>query len=490
MSNSKQSNEQYNKQYNKLKEYYEKNKDNIIATFSCPITTFVSDEPVVADDGNIYDYDTIKDWYNNGKHKSPLTKQRITDDFKPIQLWKEIFNVFVEIDPELKDYIMEKDNSFETNKFIIAELLENSSEDHHLLKKYKNYKLFDNDHDTYSPHYIFLELLLENCNNLNIIKYVFSNCDDLLNKYNGKHVLYFAYQHASSEVINYIENLQFTKDSQSIKDILLSKKIKSINSNGEIDYDNHDNNNDNESSDNNNDNDNDNESSDKSNNEKTEYSSIYRYGLINKKINDNYDIMKKIFDNIEMNELTIGNKDIVSYAIENYTMEIIRLLLDNYCDEIEIDYMSLIKSIFNNDNIDFEAKKYLIELCMKKDVTVKDKSLDEEENTLAHFISWKCAKDIEMIKYMSSIDLNLELENKNRWRPIHFICRYGNRETIEYIMGIGICLTALCNFDGQEVVCYNLVDVNDSLDNTSRNDIIRQFIEFIEIIAITNELNN
>ena len=88
-----------------LKEFYDKNEENIQSLFSCPITCFFPAEPVVADDGNIYDEDAISTWYNSNHGKSPLTNQKMTNNFQTIPLWNDIIKMFVEIDTDLKDML-------------------------------------------------------------------------------------------------------------------------------------------------------------------------------------------------------------------------------------------------------------------------------------------------------------------------------------------------------------------------------------------------
>ena len=48
----------------------------------------------------------------------------------------------------------------------------------------------------------------------------------------------------------------------------------------------------------------------------------------------------------------------------------------------------------------------------------------------------------------------------NKWKPIHFVCYYGNFEMIEYMMGIGIKLTDTCYYNGIEVPAFSLIENN------------------------------
>lgn len=47
--------------------------EEIPEKYLCPITQEIMTDPVVAADGQTYQMDSIKEWLNRGKIKSPLT---------------------------------------------------------------------------------------------------------------------------------------------------------------------------------------------------------------------------------------------------------------------------------------------------------------------------------------------------------------------------------------------------------------------------------
>lgn len=46
----------------------------------------------------------------------------------------------------------------------------------------------------------------------------------------------------------------------------------------------------------------------------------------------------------------------------------------------------------------------------------------------------------KMVKYIIDRGVDLECENRNKWRPIHFICRYSTPKMIKYIIDKGVDL--------------------------------------------------
>jgi ankyrin repeat protein len=60
-------------------------------------------------------------------------------------------------------------------------------------------------------------------------------------------------------------------------------------------------------------------------------------------------------------------------------------------------------------------------------------NLEEEDKDKWRAIHYICRYlTEEMIKYMIEKGVNLECETNNKWKTIHFICKYSTEEMIKY----------------------------------------------------------
>ena len=49
------------------------------AAFICPVSLCLMSAPTICDDGNTYDYESIKGWFDRGKKTSPVTNMPVKD---------------------------------------------------------------------------------------------------------------------------------------------------------------------------------------------------------------------------------------------------------------------------------------------------------------------------------------------------------------------------------------------------------------------------
>lgn len=85
-----------------------------IKNFICPITRELFYDPVIAEDGYIYERIAIEKWINeNGT--SPMTRERIKGKLKESILVKNILETILELYPDLKKEQYEKDNLYMNN---------------------------------------------------------------------------------------------------------------------------------------------------------------------------------------------------------------------------------------------------------------------------------------------------------------------------------------------------------------------------------------
>jgi len=115
--------------------------DDIEQLLRCPTSFQLLNNPVVADDGNVYEHIVISDNYESYDKRSPLTREQITDNFRVVNNFKDMVNNLITIRPDLKDEIFFVDFSYTGNKSAILKLL--STRNHAKLKKYNDFVLFD-----------------------------------------------------------------------------------------------------------------------------------------------------------------------------------------------------------------------------------------------------------------------------------------------------------------------------------------------------------
>ncbi len=173
--------------------------------YYCPITKQIFNEPVVAEDGQIYEKKAIKAWLESN-NTSPLTREIIKKDLFPIYQFKDEINEYLKKNPEYKEqqYACLKDY----DKLEIINIIKNKT--FNKLLKYTDFKLndifqiYDDENDA------FIKLLLQNCNNDNVIRHVIDNSIDLLydnSTYvttNYKLPIHYICKYCNSKLIKYI----------------------------------------------------------------------------------------------------------------------------------------------------------------------------------------------------------------------------------------------------------------------------------------------
>jgi hypothetical protein len=73
--------------------------DSIENFLTCPISKMILCEPVIAEDGYIYEKQSITEWFNM-KNTSPMTNLQITDNLIPITSLKCIIDEYLITNPD------------------------------------------------------------------------------------------------------------------------------------------------------------------------------------------------------------------------------------------------------------------------------------------------------------------------------------------------------------------------------------------------------
>ena len=409
-----------------LAEFYKNNEENIQSLFSCPITCFIPSDPVVADDGNIYEEDAISTWHTTNSGRSPLTNQKMSNSFQTIPLWNEIIKMFVVIDPELKDKIAEKDYTFKNNKETIRSIL-NSKQKHANLLKYKDFILDDN-----YGYGTFASTIFSSCDDINIIKHILENSIDFKMSDNKYNIFEYACHYSTPEIIKY-----FISNGYSI--------LNSVNGR------------------------------------------LIALTLINNdKCMDDIEIHQLISNSLKNTFVLNNGTPLIVHCVMSSPLSLIKMLIESGHDPLmkNNDGDNLLKIAMHHDRDD-AIILYLTEQIQLKNKDIVDQPIMEDGRTVVHcMLSRNLSRKqaIDTIKQMIQIGVNMEVVNPiNSWRPIHYICRYLSAPVISYVMGIGVDLTVTCMHDGGEVPPLALLEINGNIKDNDREQLLNEFFQFIEL---------
>ena len=149
--------------------------DDICEDYLCPITGQIFCEPVIAEDGVIYERSAISTWL--AKHDtSPMTRQKLSSNFHPVNLIKKKIEKYLKKHPEYIDQQYVSSKKYRDNRDIIFKIIQNK--DYHLLLKYEDYMIADTNYlDDKKFNISLIQVLCEQCED-NIIKYILDNCVD------------------------------------------------------------------------------------------------------------------------------------------------------------------------------------------------------------------------------------------------------------------------------------------------------------------------
>ena len=140
---------------------------------TCPITKQIFSNPVIADDGNVYEKDAIIKWLEL-KNTSPINRSNISYNLKPVKLLTTIINNLIENNPELKPKQYISVEEFTKNKSKIYSLIKNNKFDD--LLNYSYFDLIQLEYDTLNC------IIFNKKKSVSYLHYIFRFCknDDVL----------------------------------------------------------------------------------------------------------------------------------------------------------------------------------------------------------------------------------------------------------------------------------------------------------------------
>jgi len=157
--------------------------EDLLEQFRCPISKHVFYDPVVAQDGQIYERDCIEEWFKSN-HTSPMTRERIDKKLVPIIPIKQMINETINQEPKLKELQYNVKREYYPHHDDVVNIIRRKLFDK--LLRYENFMLTD----VASDKFLIQRLVEYKCPN-DMMEYVIKNSIDLqcpLEKTNNKRV--------------------------------------------------------------------------------------------------------------------------------------------------------------------------------------------------------------------------------------------------------------------------------------------------------------
>ena len=141
-------------------------------TLECPITHQIFVDPVFAEDGHVYEREAIWQWLEK-KKESPFTRKPMKKDLRPAHIIKGLVAKYLEENPDQKKHQFKEFQVYGKNKKEIIELIE--QEEFLALLYYTDFVLTDK----WKQDSVFIEHLLNVCNDEQVIMHIFKKAVDV-----------------------------------------------------------------------------------------------------------------------------------------------------------------------------------------------------------------------------------------------------------------------------------------------------------------------
>jgi len=166
-----------------------------INTLLCPITQSIFSDPVVANDGHVYERDSIKAWLVSNK-RSPVTGEKMNEELKECHIVKHIIESILKQHPTLVSLQFKPDITYISNHNMISDYIYSNRYD-----KLLCFTEYDIEHMVQTG---ILEYLAKNAN-LKTMIYIFDNMKgDYETVYKGYKLFSHLCLNAKEDVIRYL----------------------------------------------------------------------------------------------------------------------------------------------------------------------------------------------------------------------------------------------------------------------------------------------
>jgi len=132
----------------------------------CPITHLIFKEPVVAEDGNFYEREAIKDWLQINK-KSPITRSIMAENLYPANKIKNMVDEYIQLNPN------KKNEQYDGSPYKFIDIIENDINKITQLKT-KELEEFWMFLYTKKPESVRKNTISKIMNDINIVTYIFN----------------------------------------------------------------------------------------------------------------------------------------------------------------------------------------------------------------------------------------------------------------------------------------------------------------------------
>jgi len=169
--------------------------------YRCPLTNLIFHDPVVADDGYIYEYLAIIHWLAK-KNTSPITGEKIGDSLQPVKHFSNMVNKYLEYNPHLIDdkFFNKKPYYLFKDEFISSVLKNDFSKLIGYTNIIINDTLWTDEESSTICAYLFI-----NCEDNDIIKNIIDNSIDYdMEDDNGTRPIHLACKYSNKTIIEHL----------------------------------------------------------------------------------------------------------------------------------------------------------------------------------------------------------------------------------------------------------------------------------------------
>lgn len=182
--------------------------EHLDSLLRCPVSAMLFKNPVVLNDGYIYENTIIQEILSSQNKKSPMTRQPINSIPRPIRIIKSIVDKLAKYKQNLQEEIFYVDTSYAANRKILLDLLySGSASSINKLINYDKFQLFDSldvgarrsncvcgncPSKTSENKTTFIEYLISKLTNSNfgpVLSHVIKNSVDFIGNKNAKKIL-------------------------------------------------------------------------------------------------------------------------------------------------------------------------------------------------------------------------------------------------------------------------------------------------------------
>jgi len=406
-------------------------------TIVCPITKQIFCDPVVADDGNVYEKDALFEWLKTNK-SSPMTREPITDRVLPVILLRNMIEDFIVNNPELKQRQYIPVREFKKYKEEVYGFIKNNQFNELLNYHYYNYtdliklkikiNLNDKDKEVNSIYYIF-----KFCNDEKILMHLVDEMNYSTNEtYKElhycislfcneqfvldcikKHPTYFSLTHYTSHKYNSLHMFAIRGFIGAIN--LLFEKYPDFNVNALT---------------------------------KKNYTALM-FAIRHR----HYDIVKLLVDKKTDMSIHVKNYNYIIYAVMQQTpFEIIKYMLENGTNVKGNTYMlKLFLMIFKfcKDSYKKEFIKYLLDHQIELNLKLSTTRSTIDKNNILHYACQKSSNEIIKL-IVDKTDL-LNSQNKLGYAPLMLALKHKKFGALKYMLSKNPDIT-LKSTNGSELI--------------------------------------